>query len=158
MDKNLEDLIFEDLDQQHPARRNDEDFEDSEEESADLDFMLELKQAAWNIVRENPGIDRPEWIDELIRQYPTEVVDAYGTNPPEVFQELSDLWDMEYTNPETEEWHSFAYWSEYFANDLDVLHDKLDRANESIRELETEVALLKARLQSKVKPSTTSAP
>ncbi|WP_290088571.1 hypothetical protein [uncultured Duncaniella sp.] len=158
MDKNLEDLIFEDLDQQYPARRNDEDFEDSEEESADLDFMLELKQAAWNIVRENPGIDRPEWIDELIRQYPTEVVDAYGTNPPEVFQELSDLWDMEYTNPETEEWHSFAYWSEYFANDLDVLHDKLDRANESIRELETEVALLKARLQSKVKPSTTSAP
>lgn len=41
------------------------------------DFVEELKACAYNIVRENPGIDRSEWIDELIRQYPTEVVDAY---------------------------------------------------------------------------------
>ncbi|MBD5339366.1 MAG: hypothetical protein HDR98_09670 [Bacteroides sp.] len=122
------------------------------------DFVEELKACAFNIVKENPGIDRSAWIDMLIRHYPTEVVDAYGTNPPEVFEELSDLWDMEYTNPETEEWHSFAYWSEYFANDPDVLHDKLDKANERIRELEAEVALLKARLQSETKPSTTPAP
>lgn len=58
------------------------------------DFVEELKACAFNIVKENPGIDRSEWIDELIRQYPSEVVDAYGTNPTEVFEELSDLWEM----------------------------------------------------------------
>ncbi|MBD5195179.1 MAG: hypothetical protein HDS87_05605 [Bacteroidales bacterium] len=113
------------------------------------DFVEELKTCAFNIVKENPGIDRSEWIDELIRQYPTEVVDAYGTNPSEVFKELSDLWEMEYTDPETHKWNSFAGWSEYFATDPDILHDQLDRANERIRELEAEVAHLKARLQSK---------
>ncbi|MBD5204969.1 MAG: hypothetical protein HDS84_01115 [Bacteroidales bacterium] len=113
------------------------------------DFVEELKACAFNIVRENPGIDRSEWIDELIRQYPTEVVDAYGTNPPEVFKELSDLWEMEYTDPETHKWNSFAGWSKYFATDPDALRDQLDRANERIRELDAEVAHLKARLQSK---------
>lgn len=84
------------------------------------DFLQEVKDAAWNIVRENPGIDHSEWIDILIRQYPAEVVDAFGTNPPEVYHELSDLWEMEYTDPETGEWNSFAGWSEYFASDSDA--------------------------------------
>ncbi|MDE6410009.1 MAG: hypothetical protein K2K81_07180 [Muribaculaceae bacterium] len=81
------------------------------------DFIQELKDCAWNVVRDNPGIDRSEWIDELIRQYPSEVVDAYGMNPPEVFHSLSDLWDTEYTDPDTGEWDSFAGWSEHFATD-----------------------------------------
>ena len=121
-----------------------------EEEEAP-DFVEELKTCAFNIVRENPGIDRSEWIDKLIRQYPTEVVDAYGTNPPEVFQELSDLWDMEYTDPETEEWHSFAYWSEYFATDPDTLRDQLVKAKERILELELEVERLKQCLEAEKK-------
>lgn len=81
------------------------------------DFFEELKDCAWNIVRENPGIDRSEWIDNLIKQYPTEVVDAFGVNPPEVYHELSDLWEMEYTDPVTGEWNTFSGWSEYFATD-----------------------------------------
>ena len=67
---------------------------DSMEDEDTPDFVEDLKDCAWNIVKENPGIDRSEWIDELIRQYPSEVVDAYGTNPTEVFEELSDLWEM----------------------------------------------------------------
>ena len=130
---------------------------DSMEDEYAPDFVEELKDCAWNIVRENPGIDRTEWIDELIRQYPTEVVDAFGTNPPEVFHALADLWDMEYTNPDTEEWNSFAGWSEYLATDPDVLQEQLEKAKERIRALEIEVALLKARLQSKTSPSTTPA-
>lgn len=82
------------------------------------DFVEELKACAYNIIIENPGIDRSEWIDQLIRQYPSEVVDAFGVNPPEVYHELTDLWEMEYTDPETGEWNSFAGWSEYFVNDL----------------------------------------
>ncbi len=113
------------------------------------DFVEELKTCAYNIVRENPGIDRSEWIDELIRQYPSEVVDAYGTNPPEVYEELSDLWEMEYTDPETHEWNSFAGWSEYLATDPDALQEQLERAKERIKELETELALLKSQAQNK---------
>ncbi|MDE5850082.1 MAG: hypothetical protein K2H38_08060 [Muribaculaceae bacterium] len=85
------------------------------------DFLQEVKDAAWNIVRENPGIDRSAWIDTLIRHFPAEVVDAFGVNPPEVYHELSDLWETEYTDPETGEWNSFADWSEYFATNPDAL-------------------------------------
>ena len=118
--------------------------QDKEFEDVSSELMSELKMAAWTIVRENPGIDRSEWIDKLIRQYPSEVVDAYGTNPPEVYHELADLWEMEYTDPETGEWNSFAGWSEYFATDPEALQEQLERAKERIRELEMEVALLKA--------------
>lgn len=111
------------------------------------DFLQELRDAAWNIVKENPGIERQDWIDTLIRQYPTEVVDAYGTDPWEVNHSLSDLWEMEYTDPDTGEWNSFAGWSEYFATDPDSLRDQLERANGRIRELETELAMLKSSPQ-----------
>ena len=84
------------------------------------DFVQELKNAAWNVLKENPGIDCPEWIDILIRQYPTEVVDAFGSNPPEVHHQLTDLWEMEYTDNRTGDWHSFAEWAEYFATDRSV--------------------------------------
>lgn len=120
---------------------------EAEEEAPD--FVKELKDCAWNIVKENPGIDRSEWIDKLIRQYPSEVVDAYGTNPREVYNDLSDLWEMEYTDPETHDWNSFAGWSEYLATDPDALQEQLARAKERINELETELALLKGKAQNK---------
>ena len=123
--------------------------DDCQADSDAFDFVGELKRAAWNIVKENPGLDRSDWINMLIRHYPTEVVDAYGTNPSEVFHALADLWDMEYTDPDTGEWNSYAGWSEYLATDPDVLRDRLDRANEHIKKLETELRLLKARLQHK---------
>ena len=95
------------------------------------DFVEELKACAYNIVRENPGIECAEWIDTLIHHYPTEVVDAFGTNPPEVHHLLTDLWETEHVDPDTGEWNSFAGWSEYFANDPEALRDQLDRANEA---------------------------
>lgn len=108
------------------------------------DFINELKDCAYNIVRENPGIDRSEWIDKLIQEYPSEVVDALGPNPFEVEPLLADMWDCnDYEDPESGECRSFSDWSEYFANDPDALRDQLDRANERIRELENEIALLK---------------
>ena len=44
------------------------------------EFYAELKDAAWNILHENPGTDFGDWQIMLIEQYPTEVVDALGTN------------------------------------------------------------------------------
>ena len=72
------------------------------------EFYADLKEAAWNILHENPGTDFGDWQMMLIEQYPTEVVDALGTNPPEVFAELSDWWDcMDYDDGvlETESCH-----------------------------------------------------
>ena len=94
------------------------------------DFYADLKEAAWNILHENPGTDFGDWQMMLIEQYPTEVVDALGTNPPEVFAELSDWWDcMDYDDGVMEIPHTFREWAEYFATERSVeLYDLLVEA------------------------------
>lgn len=106
--------------------------EENQEEEFDetSDFYAELKEAAWNILHENPGTDFGDWQMMLIEQYPTEVVDALGTNPPEVFAELSDWWDcMDYDDGVLEIPHTFREWAEYFATERSVeLYDLLVEA------------------------------
>ena len=106
--------------------------EENQEEELDEapDFYADLKEAAWNILHENPGTDFGDWQMMLIEQYPTEVVDALGTNPPEVFAELSDWWDcMDYDDGVLEIPHTFREWSEYFATERSVeLYDLLVEA------------------------------
>lgn len=94
------------------------------------EFYADLKEAAWNILHENPGTDFGDWQMMLIEQYPTEVVDALGTNPPEVFAELSDWWDcMDYDDGVLEIPHTFREWAEYFATERSVeLYDLLVEA------------------------------
>ena len=97
---------------------------------AEDEFYADLKEAAWNILHENPGTDFGDWQMMLIEQYPTEVVDALGTNPPEVFAELSDWWDcMDYDDGVLEIPHTFREWAEYFATERSVeLYDLLVEA------------------------------
>lgn len=104
--------------------------ESQEEEEETPDFYADLKEAAWNILHENPGTDFGDWQMMLIEQYPTEVVDALGTNPPEVFAELSDWWDcMDYDDGVLEIPHTFWEWAEYFATERSVeLYDLLVEA------------------------------
>lgn len=106
--------------------------EENQEEEFDeaSDFYADLKEAAWNILHENPGTDFGDWQMMLIEQYPTEVVDALGTNPPEVFAELSDWWDcMDYDDGVMEIPHTFREWAEYFATERSVeLYDLLVEA------------------------------
>lgn len=106
--------------------------EENQEEEFDeaSDFYAELKEAAWNILHENPGTDFGDWQMMLIEQYPTEVVDALGTNPPEVFAELSDWWDcMDYDDGVMEIPHTFREWAEYFATERSVeLYDLIVEA------------------------------
>ena len=106
--------------------------EENQEEELDEapDFYADLKEAAWNILHENPGTDFGDWQMMLIEQYPTEVVDALGTNPPEVFAELSDWWDcMDYDDGVLEIPHTFLEWAEYFATERSVeLYDLLVEA------------------------------
>ena len=106
--------------------------EENQEEELDEapDFYADLKEAAWNILHENPGTDFGDWQMMLIEQYPTEVVDALDTNPPEVFAELSDWWDcMDYDDGVLEIPHTFREWAEYFATERSVeLYDLLVEA------------------------------
>ena len=106
--------------------------EENQEEEFDeaSDFYADLKEAAWNILHENPGTDFGDWQMMLIEQYPTELVDALGTNPPEVFAELSDWWDcMDYDDGVLEIPHTFREWAEYFATERSVeLYDLLVEA------------------------------
>lgn len=114
--------------------------ENQEEEEEAPNFYADLKEAAWNILHENPGTDFGDWQMMLIEQYPTEVVDALGTNPPEVFAELSDWWDcMDYDDGVLEIPHTFREWAEYFATERSVeLYDLLVEAKREIRRLEAE--------------------
>ena len=110
---------------------NEVEEENQEEEFNEAsDFYADLKEAAWNILHENPGTDFGDWQMMLIEQYPTEVVDALGTNPPEVFAELSDWWDcMDYDDGVMEIPHTFREWAEYFATERSVeLYDLLVEA------------------------------
>lgn len=119
--------------------------EENQEEELDseVDFYAELQEAAWNILHENPGTDLENWKTLLIEQYPTEVVDALGTNPPEVFAELSDWWEsMGYDDGITELCYTFRDWAEYFATERSVeLYDLLVEAKLEIRRLEGEKSL-----------------
>lgn len=118
--------------------------EESQEEELndEVDFYEELKEAAWNILHENPDMDLENWKMMLIEQYPTEVVDALGTNPPEVFAELSDWWDsMGYDDGITDLCYTFRDWAEYFATERSVeLYDLLVEAKREIKRLESVIS------------------
>ncbi len=101
------------------------------------DLYEDLKEGAWNILHENPGIDFGDWQVMLIEHYPTEVVDAIGSHPAEVYATLTDMWDCdEYEDTDTEECHTFAEWAEIFATDWSVrLYDSLAEAKREITRL-----------------------
>ncbi len=110
-----------------------------EEEPA---FYAELKEAAWNVLHENPGFGFDEWVQTLMEQYPSEVVDAIGSHPAEAYASLADMWDTEdYEDEETGECHSFKEWAEYFATDQSIeLYDLLGEARAKIRQMEAHLS------------------
>lgn len=98
------------------------------------DFYAELKEAAWNVLHENPGYGFDEWQQTLIEQYPAEVVDALGSHPAETYALLAELWESEdFEDVLTGESHPFQEWAEYFATDQSVkLYDLLADAKREI--------------------------
>mgnify|MGYP006906614656 CR=1 FL=1 len=110
-------------------------YDDNDEEP---DFYGDLKEAAWNVLRENPGYGFDEWVQTLMEQYPAEVVDAIGSHPAETYASLADMWDSEdYEDTETGECHAFKDWAEYFATDRSVeLYNMFAEAKGEIRRLE----------------------
>lgn len=83
-------------------------------------LMDELKAAAFEYLLLNPGSEFGDWQQGMIEQYPTEVVDALGSNPEEVFADLADLWETDYTDPKTGMEQKLSEWAMSFANEYSV--------------------------------------
>lgn len=80
----------------------------------------ELQEAAFEYLLLNPGSEFGDWQQGLISDYPAEVVDALGTNPPEVYASLTDLWESEYEDPKTRIRKYIHEWAKYFATEQAV--------------------------------------
>ena len=80
----------------------------------------ELEAAAFEALLLNPGLDRGDWVQILVEQYSTEVVDAYGNNPLVVFPALEDLWDEQYYDENSQQERAFSEWARAFSNEESV--------------------------------------
>lgn len=80
----------------------------------------ELRAAAFEYLLLNPGSEFGDWQQGLIQEYPTEVVDALGNNPNEVYSDLADLWESDYMDPKTGIEQKFSGWAESFCNESAV--------------------------------------
>lgn len=100
---------------------NDQDKYDLFSDELRCDSMSELKAAAFEYLLLNPGSEFGDWRQGLIEQYPSEVVDALGTDPEDVYAALADLWDYgEYEDQATGICERFRDWAEYFATERSV--------------------------------------
>lgn len=83
-------------------------------------LMDELQEAAFEYLLLNPGSEFGDWQQGLISDYPTEVVDALGTNPEKVNASLADMWESDYEDPKTGVAQKFSEWAMSFANEYAV--------------------------------------
>lgn len=94
-----------------------------------LEWEQELREGAWLILHNEPGFDREEWKRELISQYPTEVVDTFGTDPAQAYATMDGWWESEtYEDENTGLCETYQGWSLIFANEKSVMvFDELSR-------------------------------
>ena len=94
-----------------------------------LEWEQELREGAWLLLHNEPGLDREEWKRELISQYPTEVVDTFGTDQAEAYATMDDWWESEtYEDENTGLSETYQGWSLIFANEKSVMvFDELSR-------------------------------
>ena len=102
------------------------------------DFVGELQEAAWAVLKSNPGTGMAEWIELLFEQYPAEVIDALGTDEETVRGTLSWWWTCEvFTDKKTGMTETYRDWAAYFSTERSVkLYEMLSDARLEIRRLE----------------------
>ncbi len=82
--------------------------------------LEELKAAAFEVLLLNPGCEQSDWVDILIEQYGTEVVDAYGKDPAEAYASLEALWESPYLDENSGLERSYEEWAQAFATEAAV--------------------------------------
>lgn len=80
----------------------------------------ELKAAAFEVLRLNPGCEQSDWAKILVEQYGTEVVDAYGKDTAEAYASLEGLWESPYLDEVSGLEYDFKTWAEAFSTDAAV--------------------------------------
>ena len=84
------------------------------------EMLEELKAAAFEVLLLNPGCDEGDWAKILVEQYGTEVVDAFGNNPPEVFALLADLWESPYYDHNSGLEYDYKTWAKALWTDASI--------------------------------------
>lgn len=98
-------------------------------------LMQELKDAAFEVLLLNPGSDQGDWAQELVANYPTEVVDALGVSPESVYASLADMWSEDYYDTASDLEKSFSEWADAFCNEEAVsLYYALVEAREGLND------------------------
>ena len=80
----------------------------------------QLKDSAFEYLLLNPGSEFGDWQQGLIENYPTEVVDALGNDPADVYSSLADLWEDDYEDPKTGIEQRLCDWALAFATEQSV--------------------------------------
>lgn len=94
----------------------------SVDSSDPLGWEQELREGAWLLLHNEPGTDKEEWKEELMSQYPTEVVDTFGTDPARAYATMDDWWEGEtYEDENTGLCETYQGWSFIFANEKSVM-------------------------------------
>lgn len=71
----------------------------------------ELKAAAFEVLLLNPGSEQSDCAKMLVEQYGTELIDAYGTDPAEIYHALADLWESPYYDRNTDLEYTYETWA-----------------------------------------------
>lgn len=85
----------------------------------DEDLIDELHHAAFEVLLLHPGTTRDTWVQTLMEQYPTEVIDALGTDTETTRERLNKMWGEDYTDT-TGNTRSYAEWAARFATEEDI--------------------------------------
>lgn len=94
----------------------------SVDNSEPLEWEQELREGAWLMLHNEPGTDREEWRQELLSQYPTEVIDTFGTAPEQAYAMMDNWWESEkYEDENTGICETYQGWSLIFANEKSVM-------------------------------------
>ena len=56
------------------------------------EFLEDLLMAAQEVVDFSPDLEYETWVDILMKRYPTEVVDALGSDPLKIESGLKEIW------------------------------------------------------------------
>ena len=94
-----------------------------------LEWEQELRIGAWLLLHNRPGYDKDKWLQELSSQYPTEIIDTFGTNETQALAALANWWESEmYKDEHTGLCETYEDWSRIFANEKSVrVYDELAR-------------------------------
>ena len=98
------------------------------------ELLEELKTSAFEVLLLNPGCTLDTWAAILERQYGTELVDAFGTQPSKIRQSLMALWNKPYTDPASGLSHTFEDWAKALATEESVnMYYDLTKRKKDIR-------------------------